>query len=220
MARIDYLFVSTDSGERIHRASCKRTPSGEGVKPRTLDEIEPAVLAGATMASCCKPRGAQVYIDEAIEATRRSRPKTADVPEARAEAPKVIEETEALLEEIIERHGLELDEPEVDLTGISKHYHDAMRKVHATREEALAAFSALKTWRRGNAIYKALPPQDTKWVTSERYAWERDFLIGYAAGLAGSDPQKTYTDKITPARQGHKAALADIIAAADAEALI
>lgn len=88
---------------------------------------------------------------------------------------------------------------------MSLHYHDALRRTHATQGEALLAFAALKVWRRTDAEYKALPSQDTHWATSERYAWERDFLVGYMAGLAGSDAQKTYADTIKPARRGRKA---------------
>jgi len=80
---------------------------------------------------------------------------------------------------------------------VSKHYDDALIKVglpklDGTHENfkdlALEAFEALKKWRRADEEYKALPPQDTKWVTSTRYAWERDFLLGYFSGVVGQRP--------------------------------
>lgn len=56
--------------------------------------------------------------------------------------------------------------------------------------EGWAAFNA---WRRTDAAYRALPPQDTKWVTSDRYRWEREYLVGFAYGFLGTpDALDTY----------------------------
>lgn len=242
MSKTDYIATANPAGAiRIHRASCKKVPVA--LESRPLNELQSAALVDAILASCCKPKAAQVYIDEAIDALRRN-PEPAlctwgtggdpvngcDTPATGPdglcdEHRAAMAVLEGKLDEdlIAERQPLTTDIPEARaepedligavLDGVSKHYHDALRRTHATRVEALAAFAALKVWRRTDADYKALPSQDTHWATSERYAWERDFLVGYMAGLAGSDAQKTYAATIKPARRGHKAATTEYVEA-------
>lgn len=52
-------------------------------------------------------------------------------------------------------------------------------------------FEAFKTWRKTDEVYKNLPPQTFKWVTSDRYAaeqaWLRDFARNWAKGLPLGD---------------------------------
>lgn len=54
-------------------------------------------------------------------------------------------------------------------------------------------WAAFNSWRRTDAAYKALPSQDTKWVTSDRFRWEREYLVGFAYGYLGTpDALDTY----------------------------
>lgn len=49
-------------------------------------------------------------------------------------------------------------------------------------------FAEFKTWRKTDEAYKALPSQVTKWVTSERYAREQEWLREYARNTAAELP--------------------------------
>lgn len=240
-------FVIQPSG-RIHRATCKRVAEQDFT---TLKDAPTALVAGAILASCCKPKAAQVYIDaakaeepwpNAAESVQGIAPEGQTVQDVIVE--QATEQPVILGPEAGENEGIELlfdstkapEQPaEDDLIGevpvakaapaelagtkISKHYHDALIKVggpllHGTRdslaEVATEAFAALGKWRRADADYKALPAQDSKWVTSDRYAWERDFLIGYIQQVVGQRPKATYAKEGTlAARRGAAAAKAD-----------
>lgn len=271
MAISDYTIVETKNGFRIHRASCKRQGNSSPLKDAI--DFAPGNVMAASLASCCKPKGARVYIDaldpagstkittlfDAIKEIHAPAPEPVNsakvlarvtgsvsavvvhehrTPEGDLVVDSIetsadeeldqlvvdaeVEESEtnlaAAFEELIGTVSAPVDEPapeevkpEEAYAGVSKHYHAALLKTGATRDEALAAFAALKKWRREDADYKALPPQDTKWATSERYAWERDFLIGYMAGVAGigDEGEQTYASVRTPALRGYQAWLAD-----------
>lgn len=271
MAITDYTIVETKNGFRIHRATCKRASAASPLKDAIA--FAPGNVLSATLASCCKPKGAKVYIDaieleadkkihdlfEALTEIHNTKPATgaaetlAKVTGSRsvtlihdhrdADGNLVVDSVEEYVapttdvevrreepspmtdEEVIAKFGPDVLADETpaeaeafaesfDYSGISLHYHAALRQTGATRDEGLAAFAALKKWRRADADYKALPPQDTKWATSERYAWERDFLIGYMAGVAGmgDEGEQTYASVQTPAHQGTMAWLADFAA--------
>ena len=67
MSKSDFTATANPAGAiRIHRATCKKIPAALESKP--LAELESKWLAEATIASCCKPKAAQVYIDEANDA--------------------------------------------------------------------------------------------------------------------------------------------------------
>lgn len=81
MSKADYTATASTAGIiRIHRATCPKIPAA--LESRPLAKLENKYLAEAVIASCCKPKAAQVYIDEAIDALRRqdARPFTFPFP--------------------------------------------------------------------------------------------------------------------------------------------
>lgn len=65
MSARDYTLAQTAKGNRIHRATCSRIPTDPNVALVTVEDATPYDVATATLATCCKPKGAQVYVDAA-----------------------------------------------------------------------------------------------------------------------------------------------------------
>lgn len=63
MARSDFVLAGT----RVHRSTCPRVPG----EPTPLDDagLSLDLLASATVAGCCKPKAAKIYIEEAQRGT-------------------------------------------------------------------------------------------------------------------------------------------------------
>lgn len=236
MAKTDFTLAGKNGTTpgRVHRATCKRIPTGEGTWQVTVKEaleLDPKALVEATLCTSCKPNAAKIYIAEAEECLSGTHAPAEETPAPAEETPAEedllgtpapAEETPAEEEDLIgtpTSHTVAVREaakpdPNADLLqGISKHYHQTLIKEglplldgRPARSLFLEAFQALRAWRRQDAEYKALPPQDTKWVTSARYAWERDFLLGFIQQEAGAKVKATYADTGVPARRGAKAA--------------
>jgi hypothetical protein len=225
MSATDFVTKSLATGGiAIHRSTCKRVEghelvglqqyldaSGSWDDQVTAEELR--LLSEAKLASCCKPKGAALYVSEAKQTYGLM--EFHGVDSLAALLPLLGVEVPADEPELVEPELVALVEPEpVDLTGISKHYWDALLRVAipldpsaVDRGECLAAFAALKVWRRADVDYRALPSQDTGWVKSERYAWERDFLVGYVSERRGLKP-KAHFGALAAARRGALAAKA------------
>lgn len=105
-----FLYITqTAKATRIHRITCRR--KGEGM---VLDQAVPNVIAGATPATCCRPKAAEEHIEAAKEILlaqlEGSQPELAELapkPKAKkASKPKPFSGA-ALLENIVEQAAAE-----------------------------------------------------------------------------------------------------------------
>jgi hypothetical protein len=197
------VVTNTKQGTRIHRITCKR--KGDGTP---LDMAAPQDIAVATPASCCRPKGADEYINnandpdplEVAEPVKAAKPEPVK-PEAKVPESKSHSRTIFLAESKVAKHYWDVSRPAAVeiaealgatveasskdlsirvLSSISN--ADAKRVADAIESCWQQGYAEFKEWKKTDADYRSLPmSHDPK---SDRCKAERVHLAAFAQARA------------------------------------